>query len=217
MSKIHKISLEKTKGSLPKISFSKKMKEKVARDYTNEHALKASSAPWFINSGRFFIVCGVINFAYDCSSSIPSLVIGYALYKRGTYLRNLSRNLEQYLNIMNDRLFCKISKFAQFTKQDEEQVIKDLERLIKRGVFREGYLNDEKTYFMLSYEIYNDYLESKKYSNDKSTTSHLENDLQISKKYVKEIKQLSIFLQEDELFLELTKLIDTSNKIINHM
>ena len=99
--------------------------------------------------------------------------------------------------------------------------------MIDLGMFLEGHIDEEKTYFMLNDEVYSDYLNLKKQqmakesSNEKlneeiynSEKEEIESIIKIGRNYIEQIKNIRKDLYKEEIAIKLDKLGNISNQIL---
>ena len=99
--------------------------------------------------------------------------------------------------------------------------------MIDLGMFLEGHIDEEKTYFMLSDEVYGDYLNLKKQqmvkeSNNEKLNEEIENSekeeiestIKIGRNYIEQIKNIRNDLYKEEIAIKLDKLGNISNQIL---
>ena len=109
-----------------------------------------------IVSGEFFegmIVSGVF--------TIPA-VLCTVMAVAGGYLRRRGRRFKKYIRTMGQRDFYSIEGLAKAVNKNEKFVIKDLRKMIDKGWFKEGHLDEQETCFMLTDESYGLYLNAQK-------------------------------------------------------
>ncbi|MGG7060509.1 5-bromo-4-chloroindolyl phosphate hydrolysis family protein, partial [Clostridium tertium] len=119
------------------------------------------------------------------------------------------------------------SDLAKFAKEKESFVIKDLNKMIGLGMFLEGHIDEEKTYFMLNNEVYSDYLNLKKQqiakeidnekSNEEIYNSEKESIIRVGRSYIEQIKQIRNDLYKEEIAIKLDKLGNIANQILNQV
>ena len=63
---------------------------------------------------------------------------------------------------MDRRTYISIRDLSKLSKQKERFLIKDLEKMIDMGMFYQGHIDEEKAHFMITDEVYNDYLNLKR-------------------------------------------------------
>lgn len=73
--------------------------------------------------------------------------------------RRLGR-ARRYIQLCDNKMFEDIKKLARGTGADERYVIKDIQRMLKVGIFPEGHLDSQKTCFMLNDKVYRQYLDT---------------------------------------------------------
>ena len=59
--------------------------------------------------------------------------------------------------MIGNREYCDVKEFAQQSGRSVKAVVKDLKKMIKKGWFRQGYLDEQETCLMTSNEAYRQY------------------------------------------------------------
>ena len=162
------------------------------------------------------------------------LAVSLGLFFRGLNLRKRIKRFKKYVRFIEDNTYCLIKDLAKFAKEKEAFVIKDLNKMIDLGMFIEGHIDEEKTYFILNDEVYGDYLNLKKQqiakesnkekvkeeSNDNINNSEkdqLKDMLEIGRKYIDQIKAVRNELYKEELAIKLDKLQNIANQILDYV
>ena len=63
----------------------------------------------------------------------------------------------KYVKVIKEREYCDIKELAQKTGRSVKAVVKDLKKMIRKGWFRQGHLDEQGTCLMTSNEAYNQY------------------------------------------------------------
>ena len=155
------------------------------------------------------------------------LAVSVALLLRGINLRKRVKRFKKYVRFIDDNSYFLIKDLAKFAKEKESFVVKDLSKMIDLGMFLEGHIDEEKTYFMLSDEVYGDYLNLKKQqmvreSNNEKLNEEIENlekeeiesTIKIGRNYIEQIKNIRNDLYKEEIAIKLDKLGNISNQIL---
>ena len=157
------------------------------------------------------------------------IFFGASLYLllRGINLRKRLRRFKTYVRVIDDNSYFLIKDLAKFVKEKESFVIKDLSRMIDLGMFLEGHIDEEKTYFMLSDEVYSDYLNLKKQELAKANNNQklkeeaeslekdeIESTIKIGINYIEQIKNIRNDLSKEEIAIKLDKLGDVAGQIL---
>lgn len=157
-------------------------------------------------------------------------VVSLGLLLRGMTLRKRVKRFKKYVRFIDDNSYFLISDLAKFAKEKESFVIKDLNKMIGLGMFLEGHIDEEKTYFMLNNEVYSDYLNLKKQQiakeidNEKSNEEiynsekeEKESIIRVGRSYIEQIKQIRNDLYKEEIAIKLDKLGNIANQILNQV
>ena len=159
------------------------------------------------------------------------LGVSLVLLYRGINLRKRVRRFKKYVRFIDDNCYCLIKDLARFSKEKEDFVIKDLNKMIKLGMFIEGHIDDENNYFILNDDVYNDYLNLKKQQMAKAELEKKENInqdineeqeelnsiLEMGRKYIEQIKVVRNDLYKEEIAIKLDKLQGISSQIVDYV
>lgn len=96
---------------------------------------------------------GAIGLAVLCAASIVLCVCGV---KRTGF----ANRFRAYRHILGSRTHCTIKELMAQTGESDAQVVKDLRKMIGKGMFREGHLDDQTTTLMVTDGTYQQYQQS---------------------------------------------------------
>lgn len=88
-----------------------------------------------------------------CGGSVAMSVFGA---KRAGF----AKRFQAYRRILGTRTFCTIKELAAQTGETDNLVEKDLHKMIDKGMFREGHLDDQATTLMVTNATYEQYRET---------------------------------------------------------
>ena len=157
-------------------------------------------------------------------------VISIVVLFKGLNLKRRVDRFKRYVTIMDRRTYITIKDLSKLTKQKERFLVKDLEKMIDMGMFYQGHIDEEKAHFMLTDEVYNDYLNLKRQEiEDKKKEQRLEEEiknlsdkdvqstLKVGRDYIKEIKSVKNELYREEISMKLDKLSNISEEILKQI
>lgn len=175
----------------------------------------------------FKILFGMIGSNVLFVSAFLLLVASVGLLLRGITLRKRVKRFKKYVRFIDDNNYFLINDLAKFAREKESFVVKDLSKMIDLGMFLEGHIDEEKTYFMLNDEVYNDYLNlknqqiAKEIDNEKLNEEienlekdEIESTIKIGRNYIEQIKNIKNELYKEEIAVKLDKLGNISNQIL---
>lgn len=84
------------------------------------------------------------------------------LVTAGRKMMKSAKRFRKYLQQLSDTYYCNIEDLAAYSGQSASFTRKDVMRMTKKGWFKEGHLDDEKTCFIASNKVYQEYLNLKK-------------------------------------------------------
>ena len=79
---------------------------------------------------------------------------------RGKFLRNRIKRFKEYVKCLNGNTYCTIKEIAEKTNRKEKFIIKDINKMIRDKMFKQGHIDEEKSYLMISDEVYENYIKS---------------------------------------------------------
>lgn len=91
---------------------------------------------------------------------VPFMAGGLALGIVGTKKYGTAKRFESYCNTLADGSFSPIKKLAAGTHKNEQFTVKDLQKMIDRGYFPEGHIDDKKTCFIGTEDTYRQYVQT---------------------------------------------------------
>lgn len=161
---------------------------------------------------------------------VPS--VGLTL--KGISLRKRIKRFRQYIRSLNSNNYCSIEELAVSIKKKNKYVMKDLRKMIDLGMFPQGHIDDKKTYFMLSDEVYENYLASQealKMRNEEElkrqeqlkqevndpAKKELRTTIEMGRNYIEQIKSVNDAIPEEEISVKLSRLQNIVAQIFKHV
>lgn len=92
---------------------------------------------------------------------LPLLIMCVIMSVKGASIRNRGKRLRRYMGLLNGRNYCMIKELSDRTGFSKRYIIKDIRKMIKLGIFHEGYLDEQNTCLMLNKEAYDQYLSAR--------------------------------------------------------
>lgn len=103
---------------------------------------------------------GVAEVTYSAFVFAIPLVFSVILLMMGSRTRKRYKRARRYVEILNGRGFCEIKELAEKTNRSEEEIRKDLHKMMQKEIFREAYLDKQETCLMINRIAYNYYLQA---------------------------------------------------------
>lgn len=114
-------------------------------------------------TGGFFSMILAISLTED-PSNISGVITCLALtlisggfVAWGTNHRKFLNRARRYARICGEKMYAKLSQIASSTGITERKLKRDVKKMLKSGVFPEGYIDEDETTLMLSSDVYRDY------------------------------------------------------------
>ncbi|MCR4943844.1 MAG: 5-bromo-4-chloroindolyl phosphate hydrolysis family protein [Clostridium sp.] len=162
-----------------------------------------------------------------------SFFIVFVFFLALTFIGNNSRKrikrFKKYAAYIGDKSYCKIQSLASSIGEDNKFVVKDLQKMIKLDMFKEAYIDDENTYFMLGNHVYENYLntrdafykrkeeEKKEKEEAKEDTSELGSVIRSGKEYIRQIREANDAIPGEIISAKLDKLEMIVTAIFNNI
>ena len=235
-----KIYTEKIESKYREVN--KRKNNDIAKYIMKKPKGNVSSIIYIIFGGLGTFIFGLVSFILLISMLFVGLIkgvyISFLLFSifllaslillfRGMNLRKRIGRFKKYVTFMGEKRYIKIQELAKLIREKDEFVIKDLNKMIDLGLFLEGHIDDEKTYFMLNDEVYNDYLNLKKQMSVKENSEknkkenkiedEVENIITIGREYIVQIRNIRNSIYRDELSEKLNKLENVASQILNYV
>lgn len=234
-----KIYAEKIENKYREIN--KKKNNDISKYIIKKPKGNVSSMVYMIFGGLGSFIFGVVSFILLISMLFVGLVKGVyisffifsifllsslILLFKGMNSRKRIGRFKKYVTFMGEKRYIKIEELAKYIREKEEFVIKDLNKMIDLGLFLEGHIDDENTYFMISNEVYNDYLnlkkqmslnENNKDKEENKIENEVDNIITIGRKYISQIRSIRNSIYKDELSEKLNKLENVGTQILNYV
>lgn len=127
--------------------------------------LAATGAVFGLTSVIFLIITliGSLITAFDVVSGliIGIFAVAFISFAVMTYVgvdmvRTVGR-FRQYVSVLRDREFCDIKEIASATGRDVRKVLKDVKKMITKGWFCQGHLDEKESCLMVSEDAWNQY------------------------------------------------------------
>ena len=127
--------------------------------------LAATGAVFGLTSVIFLIITliGSLIIAFDVVSgliigifSVAFISFAVMTYVGVDMVRTVGR-FRQYVSVLRDREFCDIKEIASATGRDVRKVLKDVKKMITKGWFCQGHLDEKESCLMVSEHAWNQY------------------------------------------------------------
>lgn len=92
--------------------------------------------------------------------AIP-FIAGLILAVAGTKRCGLVNRFRKYTAVLEGKSFCAIGELAGRVGKSPRFVVKDLQKMTEKGFFPEGHIDDHRTYFIQTDEMYKQYLQAR--------------------------------------------------------
>lgn len=176
----------------------------------------------------------LINSSIGLGVVLTLFVSSIALLLRGRNLRKRVKRFKQYLSSLKSKNYSSIEELANVVRKKNKYVVKDLRKMIDLGVFKEAHFDDKQTHFMLSNEVYDNYLksqESLKLRNEEELRKQEKANEEINdpqkrefkftiemwQNYIKQIKNVNEAIPEEEISKKLDRLEYIVTQILDHV
>lgn len=127
--------------------------------------LAVTGAVFGITSLIFLVITlvGSLITTFDAISGLVTGIFGVAFIAFivmtyiGTDMVCTVGRFRQYVSVLKDREFCDIKEIASATGRDAKKVLKDVKKMIAKGWFCQGHLDEKEACLMVSNNAWNQY------------------------------------------------------------
>lgn len=146
---------------------------------------------------------------------------------RGWKIRKRLERFNKYSDILKGKNYSEISKLSESVSKKNKFVLKDIEKMMSLNMFKEGHISEDKSYFMLGDEVYEEYLNSMKAYSERSKEeadntvdqdkSELSLVIENGEKYISEIESVNYSLRGNNIYTKLNEMANITKNIIDNV
>lgn len=130
----------------------------------------AFSAPLLVTIGTAGTIFGAIGLSVELAAATPEgigvaaviLVASLFALIRGIDKRKWRNKAKKYKSLCSQKMYCAVEDIASATGTDQKKVVKDIKKVLAKGFFPEGYIDEDGTTLMVSKSVYDQYVQTKK-------------------------------------------------------
>lgn len=171
---------------------------------------------------------------FGVNMTLGTLFIFFAgslfLALKGVKIRKRIERFNKYSEILRGRNYSEINILAEAVSKKNKYVLKDLEHMMDLNMFKEGYISNDKSYFILGNEVYEEYLnsvksyeermnkeasESSTYNN--SQKSELNIVIENGEKYISQIESVNCALRGNNICTKINEMTEVTKNIIGNV
>lgn len=177
----------------------------------------------------FFSVFSTANYI-TLGLLFSSFVLSTVLALRGVSLIKRTRRFKHYVKTIDTENYCLIEDLADAIGRKNKFVVKDLNKMINLGMFPQAHIDNKQTYFMLSDDVYDDYLNSQQALKERNEAElkrqeelndpekkELKCALELGRNYVEQLKNANAAIHNEEISTKFSKLQNIVTQIFNHL
>lgn len=165
------------------------------------------------------------------ASLLPILAASIVLAVFGVKRYGIMQKFSQYMDILGGRTFCSLEELAKKTGKSKRFTVKKLQKMIEKRFFLQGHLDDDKTCFIGTDEMYQQYLQARDSAARRASAQYQENsgeetnpsDAQMSrvieegKSYIKTIREANDAIYNAEISDKLYRMEHIVTKIFEYV
>lgn len=151
----------------------------------------------------------------------------FMLWKGRDKLGSVKR-FQRYIGSLQGRTYCNIADISADIGQSTFFVIKDLQKMIRKGWFKEGHLDDEKTCLMVTHSTYREYQSLKKQrlelknkllkeQKQEAPKSEVERVLEEGNRYLKQIRACNDAIPGEEISEKISRIETLVQRIFDRV
>ncbi|MCR5800251.1 MAG: 5-bromo-4-chloroindolyl phosphate hydrolysis family protein [Lachnospiraceae bacterium] len=121
---------------------------------------------WLLLSGLIglgAIIVQGLSMGGNIALAVLAMVGGTALLNKGINNVHWLNLAKRYKKLASEKFYVGVDTIAQATGTSQKKVIKNVKKILEKGFFPEGYIDEANTTLMVSKNIYDQYLDTKNY------------------------------------------------------
>jgi len=195
------------------------------------HDVGAVSGYFGVFGGAWLALVGAIGMASE--SLLFGIVVGLGFLAIAKGSNNIKwHNLaKRYKKLVSEKMYIGVDAIADATGTSQKKVVKNVKKMLAKGFFPEGYIDDTNTTFMASKEIYDQYIETKKNAVDRMIAKNQEEEnaaqanveskmnsmISAGMRYTDRLHELNEQIPGEVITIKLSKMENILNEIFNRV
>lgn len=187
-------------------------------------------------SALLFLIFALAGFVEDALALMMLIfIMALFMHMKGLSLRRRLKRFRGYVRKINGRSYCSIKELTFGSGHSEKFVIKDLKRMIRKGMFTEGHIDEQQTHLMLNYDVYQQYLKTqseleqrkreeilqenkqKIVTEDTNIDDHTKQVVLEGREYIRQIREANDVILGEEVSEKLFRLETVIKKIFGYI
>lgn len=163
--------------------------------------------------------------------TLPILLISMIMIKSGSSMHKRVKRFYEYVRLFAGKRYCDIKLLGEKTGKSPKYIMKDLKKMMKKGMFPQACFDDEGKTLILDHEIYDEYIEMKKGQEEAAKAKEREKEkekditkmtdeerlIEEGKLYLKQIKEANDAIPGEEISQKLERLEIITGKIFSYV
>ena len=185
------------------------------------------------------VVVGITAFDFSSSFRVTACVLG-AFLAAGAILAGVGTNLlgkvkrfRGYIREMGGKEYCEIKELSQRLKKNPKYIVKDLEKMINKGWFRQGHLDSQRTCLIVSNEAYAQYTDlmqriekqkqeerlekARRAEEDMNMDPQIKEIIQAGDEYIKKIEKCNDAIPGEEISAKISRIQTLVDRIFDRV
>lgn len=195
------------------------------------HDVGAVSGYFGVFGGGWLALVGIIGMASESLLFGILTAAGIMCIAKGSNNIKWHNLAKRYKKLVSEKMYVGIDAIADATGTSQKKVIKNVKKMLAKGFFPEGYIDDTNTTFMASKEIYNQYIETKKNAVDRmiaqnkeaeataadNAQSRMNSMVAVGMQFIDRIHELNMQIPGEAVTAKLTRCENILNEIFNRV
>lgn len=93
------------------------------------------------------------------AGSLPFVMIGGVVGILGSRMLGRAKRFQTYVRVLGNREYCDVKELQNSLRKQKKYILKDLEKMMQKGWFKEGHLDESQSCFMVTDQAYQQYHE----------------------------------------------------------
>ncbi len=180
----------------------------------------ALTTPALIASGATAIATGGVSLIVEAGVMAAGAIGSAILTASGVKDKQLIDAFNKYGKLVGNREYIALDELASLAQEPKEEIIKNLEKMVKKGILPQGKFDEKKTTLMLTQNAYEQYLAAEEARaerekaaaareetiNSMATDADIKETMKIGADYIRKIREYNDAIPDAEMSAKLFQL-----------
>jgi len=175
--------------------------------------------------GILLVVFGLVGFGpWVVGSMFAGTLVSYFMMEKAAWIRKRNKRYKRYLEFFYGKDSASVPELASYCNVSDKFLLRDLRKMIDKGMFPQGHINDHNSMMMLTHNSYKRYMDELRAIQNKkvkeiTTSGNFEHDnaIEEGRKSISQINSVASNIQDVEVSSKILRMEKIIEKIIDYI